>query len=376
MTVPDTGPRPATPPSDDVVLETIARLHSDAGELPGRDAVKTAAGIGSTRAARLIAQYAETQGIELPARGRKQARPVAAQPDRAGETGRADVAAQAGGHDDQGKQLQPTASAQSEQAGETGRDTTIAQADQAGGAGRTESTAQADRVGETGRVEAAAQASDAGETGRTGDTAQADNRAEDRADQAAPDASPVANRAAEAGETEPGEAAKWSAMLRGAVGGWLAADRSARDNRPAEPQSRPARIWRAVVKWAPGVVAFIAAFLATWAGGVTLATRLGWGPVEMFPGWIEWKFNPAFSLPLGMEVLVGVAVHRFLTVNTLAAKIGTGAIALLATVLAGVVQVFAHTPGPLPGWLGPMVGVLPVLSLVLVAVLGTIRPAR
>jgi len=359
-----------------VVLETIARLHSDAGELPGRDAVKTAAGIGSTRAARLIAQYAETQGIELPARGRKQARPVAAQPDRAGETGRADVAAQAGGHDDQGKQLQPTASAQSEQAGETGRDTTIAQADQAGGAGRTESTAQADRVGETGRVEAAAQASDAGETGRTGDTAQADNRAEDRADQAAPDASPVANRAAEAGETEPGEAAKWSAMLRGAVGGWLAADRSARDNRPAEPQSRPARIWRAVVKWAPGVVAFIAAFLATWAGGVTLATRLGWGPVEMFPGWIEWKFNPAFSLPLGMEVLVGVAVHRFLTVNTLAAKIGTGAIALLATVLAGVVQVFAHTPGPLPGWLGPMVGVLPVLSLVLVAVLGTIRPAR
>src|SRR5690606_92628 len=204
------------PPSDDVVLETIARLHSDAGELPGRDAVKTAAGIGSTRAARLIAQYAETQGIELPARGRKQARPVAAQPDRAGETGRADVAAQAGGHDDQGKQLQPTASAQSEQAGETGRDTTIAQADQAGGAGRTESTAQADRVGET---------------GRTGDTAQADNRAEDRAGQAAPDASPVANRAAEAGETEPGEAAKWSAMLRGAVGGWLAADRSARDNR-------------------------------------------------------------------------------------------------------------------------------------------------
>lgn len=364
MTVPATDNRPTL--SDDDVLSIIAEMTKEAGGmLPARDRVKVRAGIGSQRAGRLLETYAQREGIALPARRNGHLRPVPAQAGEApaarvngrAEAGdatqiipRPNTARPAGGPADQGNQAQPA---------------------QAGRAGGDESPAEQAAV-----IPPVAQAGRAGEAGRGGDTAQADSRAEDRAGQAAPDASPVANRAAEAGETEPGEAAKWSAMLRGAVGGWLAADRSARDNRPAEPQSRPARIWRAVVKWAPGVVAFIAAFLATWAGGVTLATRLGWGPVEMFPGWIEWKFNPAFSLPLGMEVLVGVAVHRFLTVNTLAAKIGTGAIALLATVLAGVVQVFAHTPGPLPGWLGPMVGVLPVLSLVLVAVLGTIRPAR
>src|SRR5690606_16060281 len=215
MTVPATDNRPTL--SDDDVLSIIAEMTKEAGGmLPARDRVKSRAGIGSQRAGRLLETYAQREGIALPARRNGHLRPVPAQAGEApaarvngrAEAGdatqiipRPNTARPAGGHDDQGKQLQPTASAQSEQAGETGRDTTIAQADQAGGAGRTESTAQADRVGET---------------GRTGDTAQADNRAEDRAGQAAPDASPVANRAAEAGETEPGEAAKWSAMLRGA----------------------------------------------------------------------------------------------------------------------------------------------------------------
>lgn len=364
MTVPATDNRPSL--SDDDVLNVIAALAQEAGGgLPARDRVKDRTGVGSSRADRLLGVYAEREGITPPARRNGHLRPV---PNRAAEAS----AARANGRADAGDATQliprPDTSRPAGGPGDQGNQASPAQADRAGG---PESPAE-----QTAVIPPVAQADRAVETGRTGDTAQADNRAADRADQATADTSPDADRAAESGGAGPSEAKEWSKMLRGAVGGWLAADRSARDDRPAEPQSRPARIWRAVVTWAPGVVAFIAAFLATWAGGVTLATRLGWGPVEMLPGWIGWEFNPAFSLPLGMEVLVGVAVHRFLTVNTLAAKIGTGAIALLATVLAGVVQVFAHTPGPLPGWLGPMVGVLPVLSLVLVAVLGTIRPTR
>ena len=360
MTVPATDPRPATPPSDDVVLETIARLHSDAGELPGRDAVKAAAGIGSTRAARLIAQYAEAQGIELPARGRKQASPASAQPDRAGETGRADVVAQAGGHDDQGKQLQPTASAQSEQAGETGRDTTTAQAGRAGGAGRTESTAQADRAGEAGRVEAAAQASDAGETGRDAATAQAGKAG-----------------AAQAGQ--PGELAQWSGLLRGAVARRLAS-RPAREAQPEDADAPSGRVTRArfaVARSAPLWLVFIAAFLATWAGGVTLATRVGSVEVLMFPGWSETiAYNPALSLPLCMEVLMAVAIHRARNAADPSHRRLAGWIAVLSLTLAIVVQIEAYQGGPAPFWLQALAHSLPVIALALVALLSGMKPGR
>jgi len=343
-----------------VVLETIARLHGDAGELPGRDAVKAAAGIGSTRAARLIAQYAEAQGIEPPARGRKPGGPASAQPDRAGETGRADVVAQAGGHDDQGKQLQPTASAQPDRAGETGRDAATAQADQAGGAGRTESTAQADRAGETGRVEAAAQASDAGETGRDTTTAQTGKAG-----------------AAQAGQ--PGELAQWSGLLRSAVARRLAS-RPAREAQPEgteEPLSRPARAVRAFVTWGPLWLVFAAAFLATWAGGVTLADRAGWVEVPMLPGWSETiAYNPAISLPLCMEVLLGVAIHRALSVTKRSHKVASSLIAVLAVALAATVQIEAHGTGDVSEWIKDLAAVLPVIALALVAILGAMRPAR
>src|SRR5690625_3936289 len=260
MTVPATDPRPATPPSDDVVLETIARLHSETGELPGRDAAETAAGIGSTRAGRLIGEYASAHGIERPARGRGHLRPVSAQAEQAGESGRGSVSAQApntgeagrtealaqaGGDADQGKSVSPDQPAHMGEAGESGRGSVSAQAPNTGEAGRTEALAQADRAGESGRGSVSAQAG------------------------------------------QPRELAQWSGMLRGALARRLESPpaREAQPEADAAPISRAARARQAVVLWGPLWLVFGAAFLATWAGGVTLAERVGWTEVVMFPGW-------------------------------------------------------------------------------------------
>lgn len=178
-------------------------------------------------------------------------------------------------------------------------------------------------------------------------------------------------------DTGPGEAAQWSAMLRRAAETRLTSTpRRADTGTEQAPMSRAARARASLLRWLPTTVAFVGAFLATWSGGVTLATNLGWGPVLLLPGWSDIRFNPALALPLCTEVLLAVAVHRLFAVRG-AAKAVAGVIVLIAGGMAAAVQVYAHMPvSELPTWLGPAIGVLPVLSLVMVAALGSLKPRR
>src|SRR5690606_33116015 len=158
------------------------------------------------------------------------------------------------------------------------------------------------------------------------------------------------------------------------------ASRPAREAQPEgteEPLSRPARAVRAFVTWGPLWLVFAAAFLATWAGGVTLADRAGWVEVPMLPGWSETiAYNPAISLPLCMEVLLGVAIHRALSVTKRSHKVASSLIAVLAVALAATVQIEAHGTGDVSEWIKDLAAVLPVIALALVAILGAMRPAR
>ncbi len=344
-------------PTETEMIDWVAEQSTKVSGLLARDTVKRQFGVGSSRAGRIINQAAEQLGWDPPAARTGQLNPVpapsdagektnSAQADQAGGSTRPSPGKGPGGADDQHEQESP---APGERAGD---------ADQpAHPAGGKPETTQANQAGESGRDGIAAQADQAGGTS----------------------SQPTAAQAAESTGAAPRRAfARFATAVAEAGEGWVRKATNRADEASGTPDEQPApagtshvSVWvmRAVL-----ALGLLGTGIVTWTGGVSLATRLGWGPVEVAPGVIGLELNPAMFLPLSVELVLAVAVHRVSTTIG-SRRYAAVALATVAFGIAMIVQRYAHA-ATLPDWLGPVIGVVPVIALAMLVALSSIEPNR
>jgi hypothetical protein len=125
--------------------------------------------------------------------------------------------------------------------------------------------------------------------------------------------------------------------------------------------------------WATAAAVGVPAFIAIWAGWVSLGLKTGWAEVKMLPSISEWTLNAVVVLPLSVEVLTLVSAGFFFHYQGTAIRWVSGVASLGSTVLGIFGQIWSHyltaSGQPAPWWLIDFVASLPVIALFVVGLL-------